>query len=295
MYSGNVYGNCNPSGNFPDSRNFNFDSQGYFNLPLEYRIRDTVPFYRTSAYLGMFSLSNLGLPKMIYGGMSLIEKYISGNAVRMQVGLEYSINSHTYSTRIGYEEGHPASETVHNPQIFLSPNRPEAQFIDNLTPQLKKKIAQIFRLTTGFEMPEDIAISILPAHELERQHSKVSKNWNNDIQGFALNRKNMKGVSSIFVRHNPLDMLIMTIGHEIGHCLSIPKEDILLEEEKAFAFELAWMKTIHRHDFFGLKGSMRMSLLNPSENGVHDVALQSVRERLGDKEPIEVFREISGY
>ncbi len=287
MYSGNNndYGILNS----PNARNFDFNSQSYFRASLEYRIKDAAPLYRASAYMAMF---NFGLPKMIYGGSSIIERYILKNALRMQVGLEYATNKQAYANKFDYEIPQTTSIIVHEPEIFLADNRPSVEFIDNLTPQLKKKIKTTFKLTIGFDMPEDILITILNENLLEVEHSKHSRRWSNSIQGFAINRKHMRDFSSVFIKHNPLDMLFLTIGHEIGHCLSIAKSDVILEEAKAFAFELAWMKTIHKHDILGLANSMRMSLLNPAENGIHNVALDLVRKQLFDKEPIEVFMEI---
>jgi hypothetical protein len=289
MYS-SCYG-CGNGCNAPSftARNFNFDTSSYFRVPLEYRVGEAQPIYRTSAYIGVF---NFGFSKMIYGGASMLEKYLVRNMLRMQVGLEYAANKLGYSNKFDYDVPQTTSSIIHNPEDFLLPNRPDVEFIDNLTPQLKKKVAQIFKLTTGTELPNDILISLLPEQEMEKQHSKHSKKWNKDIQGFAVNRKHMNDFSSVFVKQNPLDMLILTIGHEIGHCLSIMKEDLILEEAKAFAFELAWMKTIHKHDILGLKESMKMSLLNPSENGLHNVAFDIVKEKLNEKEPIDVFRDI---
>ena len=104
----------------------------------------------------------------------------------------------------------------------------------------------------------------------------------------------MDDFSSVFVKQNPLDMVMLTIGHEIGHCLSIAKGNPVLEEAKAFAFELAWMKTIHRFDILGLRKCMDINALKPSMNGLHNVALDFVKRQLAFYgEPMEVFRRIT--
>jgi hypothetical protein len=135
-------------------------------------------------------------------------------------------------------------------------------------------------------MPGDILITVLNEFEMEKIHRKHSRFWSRNIQGFALNRKNMLDFSSIFIKQNPLDMLMLTIGHEIGHCLSITQDDTLLEEAKAFAFELAWMKTIHKNDIQGLKNCLSF----PSLEGLHNEAFQFVISR--QEEPLAVFWKI---
>lgn len=254
---------------------------------LVYRVASAHLFYRNHSYVSLFGI---GIPRPLYvAGTSELEKYLvrkSLNAALFSVGQDYSTNA-------SYSAAEATSFILHEPEIFLVPDRPLTEFVENITQELRKKITAIFRLTAGFEMPEDIIISVLASAQLEKEHRKRTGTWHNDIQGFAVNRKRMNDFSSIFARQNPLDILMLTLGHEIGHCLTPPKKDIRLEEAKAFAFELAWMKTIIKFDILGLGKCMNPEMLSPPKNGIHNEALNIVRQNLTQLEPIEIFRRIA--
>jgi hypothetical protein len=294
MYEG-VY--CNRCAELPyqqPSQQFNFDTQSFFGNPkdLEYKANSFNPIYRMMSYISML---DFGILRPIYLGVSALEKYLTKNMLRMQVDSEYLINSSIeYKLAKGdYTTQFNTGSVIHEPELFLVPGRPMTEFVEEITPAFRKKIELIFKLTTGNNLPEKILLSILNEVDLEREHSKHSKSWSRDIQGFALNRKHMDDFSNVFVKENPLDMLILTIGHEIGHCLSTAKNDILLEEAKAFAFELAWMKIIHKFDIMGLRKNMNLNILNPTANGVHNVALNFVKSQLNfNREPMDVFKKI---
>jgi hypothetical protein len=277
---------------FPNPRNFNIESQSYFRS-LEYKVASVQPLYRSQAYLSMFDSgavmpSYAGMPSMV----SPLERYLTRNAVNMQMEGEYLRNMQIQSYMQHQEYAPITSGIIHIPEIFLVPGRPQAEFIENITPALKKNIRMIFQLTTGEELPESILISVLHPEDLQREHGRHSRHWSSGIQGFAINRQ--YDVSSVFAKQNPLDSLLLTIGHEIGHCLSPPKEDIVLEEAKAFAFELAWMKTIHRFNILGLRDSMNLDMLNPAINGVHNVALDFViRKVASGNDPLSIFKKIA--
>jgi len=66
-----------------------------------------------------------------------------------------------------------------------------------------------------------------------------------------------------------------------------------MEEAKAFAFEIAWMQAIHKHNILGLRSCLNMDILNPEKNGVHDAALELVRKRMMDEAPLEIFEKLS--
>ncbi|MBW3019105.1 hypothetical protein KY329_02895, partial [Candidatus Woesearchaeota archaeon] len=110
------------------------------------------------------------------------------------------------------------------------------------------------------------------------------------IMGFSINKFG-KGASEIFVREAPLDSLLLTIGHELGHVLSptlVNKHD---EEAKAHAFSLAWMETIRDNDIAGLKPNIA---LNPANNGLHDVAFDFVKKLLHTgASAFDVFQTLS--
>ena len=102
----------------------------------------------------------------------------------------------------------------------------------------------------------------------------------------------MNDLSSVFVKQNRLDLLMLVLGHEIGHVISLPLNNPFLEEAKAFAFELAWMHEIYRHDIAGLKNNMNLKGLIPSNNGLHDRAFLFVRKMLTEKSALDIFTEI---
>jgi hypothetical protein len=268
----------NPGINLDDfmSSSFtHFRQPVYTSQPLSYRI--------AQSYIQMFSPVYIG---------SGLERYILKNSVTNHVNLEY-MAALLYHAHSSYNSRFVTTGIIHEPEVFLIPQRPATEFIEHISPALRKKIKLIFRLTTGNELPEDILISILPEQELEREHRKHSSGWSRQIHGFAINRLHLYDFSSIFVKENLLDALMLTIGHEIGHCLSLSKEDAIMEEAKAFAFEIAWMRTIHRFNILELKDCMNINILNPAVNGLHNVALEIVLEKIREgREPIEVFRDI---
>ncbi|MCM2325689.1 MAG: hypothetical protein NDI94_04445 [Candidatus Woesearchaeota archaeon] len=254
-------------------RNF----QEYFRAPIY--LPAHINYRLASPYLSM--KTNMPLS---YGGM---ERYVLRSNVLNHVNLEYVLSNQDYGAQP------TTSVFVHEPQILLNEKRPSVPKIEELSTWLKKEILKTFKLMMGFEMPDNILISVLKEDDLIHEHRKHARHWNEGIMGFAINRLHMNDFSSIFVKENPLDMLMLTIGHEIGHCLSLSKEDAILEEAKAFAFELAWMKTIHDFNILGLKESMNIGLLRPSENGLHNVALSFVRRQLYEKDALEIFKDIS--
>jgi len=217
---------------------------------------------------------------------------------------QYILTNRLITELLRYRQTHYAPKSnytfqtsviIHDPEVLLVPSRPETEFVENLSAKLRREIERIFFLTTGFELPKDILISVLSESDLEREHSKYAKHWSPRIQGFSINRKHLLEFSSIFIKENPQDILMLTIGHEIGHCLSIKLADLLMEEAKAFAFEIAWMKTIHKHHVLGLKDCINLDILRPSNNGVHDAALAHVLRQLQSMSALELFSKIIKY
>ncbi|MBI2658320.1 hypothetical protein HYX08_06540 [Candidatus Woesearchaeota archaeon] len=155
------------------------------------------------------------------------------------------------------------------PEIFLSPSRPKAQFVvDNAKAM---SIAQeAFELMMNHKLPENISINILPFDEFKQLHSCFGR-WSNGILGFSLNGKEKR----IFARENSLDVLLLVIGHEIGHVLTEALPNKHDEEAKAFAFSVEWARTIKQHNVANLGSSIKEDF-EPARNGLHDVASQFV-------------------
>jgi len=126
---------------------------------------------------------------------------------------------------------------------------------------------------------------------MKKAHSMFGNQWNSEIQGFAINRKDKGLISEIFIKKGELDRIMITIGHEIGHVLTIKKDNMLDEEAKAFAFSLAWMKSIKESNIANLGTSI--SLSRPAMNGIHNIALDFVLDQRSDgKEALDIYYDI---
>jgi len=178
---------------------------------------------------------------------------------------------------------------------FLKTERPKAQFIGSVE-QIKDYIHQAFVATTGKGLPEDISIEVVSQDELKQRHdifnaSRGESRWSPGIQGFSINRRGF-GQSLIFVNENDLDILMMVIGHEIGHVVNFQLSNRLDEEAKAFAFEMAWVKAIYEKDIAGLKNSIDPDP-KPAKNGLHDVAFGFVKKlMLLGRDAFDVFNDL---
>ena len=117
-----------------------------------------------------------------------------------------------------YSKSSSSNKLYFKPDFFLNENRPFTRFIGDAE-EIKDYIKESFKLVTGGKLPEDIVINICDENELKKFHQMYSHKWDNGIQGFALNRKG-SGISSIFIKKDNLDKVMLTVGHEIGHVLT---------------------------------------------------------------------------
>lgn len=166
-----------------------------------------------------------------------------------------------------------ASHTPHDyftTDTFLKPGS-TARFVGDAE-EIAEDIKEAFMATTGDELPQDIVINVLNDAEFRKAHVAHEGNWSEGIMGFSLN-SNGKGVNTVFVRAAPLDRLMLTVGHEIGHVLTQSLGNAHDEEAKAFAFSLAWMDAIKQHNIAGIGSNI---LPAPAENGLHDRAFAFV-------------------
>jgi len=180
----------------------------------------------------------------------------------------------------GYMLPAPSEYRIANPEYqsmittgLLKPKRPLTQFVDNAE-EIKGITKQTFEELTGQPFPDDIIVRVCSEEELKKAHTANGGKWNPGIMGFALNRSPQP--STIFVRQNHLDALMLTVGHEIGHVLTPSLGNPVDEEAKAFAFELAWAKTIIENDIGGLKANFNVDFM-PAQNGLHDKAFAFVQ------------------
>ncbi len=174
------------------------------------------------------------------------------------------------------------------PEIFLSPSRPKAKFVDDNN-EVKSFVEETFELMMKEKLPSNISINILPLDEFKALHSRFGS-WNNGILGFSINGDNKK----IFVRENHLDVLVIVIGHEIGHVLTETLPNKHDEEAKAFAFSIGWAKTIKEHNIANLGLSIKEKLdFQPARNGLHDIALSFVNLMIEKgKKAIELHNDL---
>jgi hypothetical protein len=167
---------------------------------------------------------------------------------------------------------------------FLNPQRPKTVFIGEAS-AVKEFVEEAFSKLTGREFPDDVVIRVVSEEEMRKMHPA-------NVLGFALNRKHLGLISEIFVKNDLLDRMMLTLGHELGHVLTRRLENERDEEAKAFAFSLAWMKTIKENNIANLSTAIRLD--EPARNGLHDVALDFVlRSIKKGSEAFDVFLDIA--
>jgi len=154
---------------------------------------------------------------------------------------------------------------------FLVPGS-TARFVGDAA-EIQEDIKEAFLATTGQELPKDIMITVLNDHEFKQAHLAHNGAWSDGVQGFSLN-SNGRGTNQVFVRAAPLDRLMLTIGHEIGHVLTPSLRSEHDEEAKAFAFSLAWMNAVREKNIAGIGINI---LPTPAQNGLHDRAFAFVQ------------------
>ncbi len=155
---------------------------------------------------------------------------------------------------------------------------------------LEEPAKEAFRKTTGKELPKNISIHLCSEKELQTAHERNGGRWSASIMGFSINR-GLKGISEVFVKKGMLDEVMITLGHEIGHIISPTLNDVRDEEAKAFAFSIAWMRTIVENNIVGLNNAINP---NPAKNGIHDAGLEFVQEQLKNKmSAFDVFLQLT--
>jgi hypothetical protein len=155
---------------------------------------------------------------------------------------------------------------------FIAPGS-TSRFIGDAA-EIAEDIKEAFRATTGEELPADIQITVLNDKEFVKAHLDFDSHSHDGVLGFSLN-SNGRGVSQVFVRAMPLDKLMLTVGHEIGHVLTPTLANAHDEEAKAFAFSLAWMEAIKHYNIAGIGANI---IPEPAHNGLHDIAFGFVQQ-----------------
>lgn len=171
---------------------------------------------------------------------------------------------------------------------FLT-NAQETEFVNDAK-TIEEPCKQAFRLTTGKELPKNIAINLCTEEELKKIHLQQGGKWSKGIQGFSIN-KGPKRISEIFVKKDFLDKVMITLGHEMGHVIAQTLPDARDEEAKAFAFSIAWMQTIVQNNIAGLTNAINPM---PAKNGVHDAGFEFVNEEISKQQTsaFNIFRQV---
>jgi len=238
---------------------------------------------------GFYSNPYSVLESKIKYGNSSSKMYASSKPAPIVVEQKPTIiydKSQGYSNQINnqVDSYYKPNRNQFQPEIFLSPTRKNAKFI-KASEEVQKLVEQTFELLTKKPLP-NFNIRICTPEEMRKAHP----NWHESIRGFA-----QPGTQSIFVLQAPLDELMVTIGHEIGHLLARNAKTEQDEEAKAFAFCFAWIKTIKEHNIGGLRDNLVIP--TPAKNGLHDKAWEFVQGLIkAGENPIGLFYQLSsGY
>ncbi|MBW3017373.1 hypothetical protein KY316_03285 [Candidatus Woesearchaeota archaeon] len=253
------------------------------------------------AYFGTPSYGGgKGYSKNHYSGPSILESMVAGyrndSAVyethsapelvvepEKQIIYDKSASGYEKKSDDNYYSKNPKPEDF-APELFLAPDRKNVKFV-KATEEIKEMVVKTFELLTGKPLPE-FNIAVCSADEMKKHHP----NWNPSIRGFAV-----PSTQSIFCIEAPLDELMITIGHEIGHLLTKSLDNPRDEEAKAFAFSRAWAQVKKEHNIGGLGENIKIPA--PAKNDLHDKALEFVNEWVkAGESPVSIFYKLSsGY
>jgi hypothetical protein len=220
--------------------------------------------------------------------VEFIPPYI-GDGARGKIGYNHRNDVYLLTGPSGqYDDGqeYHSSITIG----LLRPRRPATQFVEDAE-EIKDIVMEAFEAVTGQGFPDDIVVKVCDEEEMKRAHKANGGEWNAGIMGFALNRHPYP--STIFVRKNHLDALMLTVGHELGHVIAPRLDDAVDEEAKAFAFELAWARKIVENNIGNLAANFNPDFV-PAANGLHDRAFAFVQRMVKrGKEALQVFLELA--
>jgi hypothetical protein len=204
---------------------------------------------------------------------------------------EYALKkSAAYSAGLYLSKGN-SRQYYFSPNTFL--NDTPTEFIsagDKQQEEIVRNLAEeAFSAATGKEFPKEIKIRICSEEKMKKIHSSIGGKWSSGIRGFSLNRRGF-GTSEVFVMEDELARMMLTLGHEIGHVITLPMEESIDEEAKAFAFSMAWMNAIRENNIGGLSEAINPS---PAKNGLHNVAFEFVLDLIEKgRKAIDVYLDL---
>jgi hypothetical protein len=195
-----------------------------------------------------------------------------------------------------YEENKKIFEQENDVQkeietLFLSRNATPCVFL-GASSDVILQINQILKLLTGSGLPYNIRIEFCNAEKMSEAYKKWSKQvWTPIVRGFCVPGHN----KLIYVLHDSLLNMMLTLGHEIGHILTAPRQNRITEEAKAYSFEIMWLSRMKDNNILELGHIIDLSRLGtPAANGIHDVAFRWVNSFLMDgKTAFEIYKDIT--
>ncbi len=174
-----------------------------------------------------------------------------------------------------------------SPDPFLNPNRPRERFTGKAE-DIKHYIKDAFEKTTNNALPDDIDIIICSEKEF-KENTKIE---DPGVRGVTLNRRHLGQITNIIIKEDEFAKIMLTIGHELGHAISLPLVDDINEEAKAFAFQVAFMHSLHEYNVANMRNCINLDF-NPATNGIHNVAFNHVSRLITNgTKPLEIFRGI---
>ncbi len=179
-------------------------------------------------------------------------------------------------------------QTIHTeyhfvPDSFIRPGK-EGAFIGDAE-QIKSFVEETFQQMFNLPFPNHINVSILNKTEFK----KIAPHPG--TIGLSLNRSKQGGISEIFILEDSLARVMLTLGHELGHVLTETLGDQHDEEAKAYAFSLAWMKSVKEHNVANLGEALVLE--NPAHNGLHNISFAFVQKMLAaGKEVWQLYRDL---
>ncbi len=228
-------------------------------------------------------------PSQSYNAVSLINRGSASYAAGKLSGPIYSAPSSGDGDPYAKFKLPAMTTNVFDPESFLSIYRIPTMFIGKAK-DVQDLVEECFEKTLGKKLPDNIIIRICDKKELKSIHNKLGGMWSDGIVGFAVNRNEKNRINEIFVKEDSLDKVMITIGHELGHLMG-KRLGGRKEEEKAFAFELAWLDTIREHDIGGI--GKNIIQINPAKNNFHDLAFDFVINLVRNgMRAIDVFRDL---
>ncbi len=235
--------------------------------------------YSQSAYTGSSGAGS-------YGSNSY------SNSSSYSAAANYSSSGSYQNQSMNYSQNEIGSQPLSmqfEPESFLNSTRADTPVIEDPS-QIMQWIRDAFEKTTNLQYPEDaIDLEICSERRFNELFAISGGRSSVGVMGFAINRFG-NGRSRIAVLQQNLDSMMLTVGHEIGHCLSPSLPDLRDEEAKAFSFSIAWMNAIVNNNIAGLSQHINP---NPAKNGVHNIAWNFVVKCMDSgSKAIEVFSNL---